>query len=76
MTQLMHPFESVLTGDRETVTTTALKIQQMESEIEQMKFQSELSIRNIETASTSCMEELKNTITGLQHEVAIRKGQR
>ena len=53
-----------------------LEIQHIKSEIEQMKLQSELSIRNFETASISSTAELKNTIIGRQNEIAIRNVQR
>ena len=53
-----------------------LEIQQIKREIEQMKLQSDLSIRNVETANISSTAELKNTIIGRPNEVAIRNVQR
>ena len=48
----------------------------MKGELEQMKLHSELSIENVETASTSSTEELRNTIARLQNEVSVGKVQR
>ena len=48
----------------------------MESELEQMKLLFELSMKNVETASTSSTAELKNTIVGPQNEASIGKVQR
>ena len=70
----MQHFEGVLSGERERlVQQKQLEIQGMNSEIHQMKLKSELSITNVETASPSNTEELKNTIRRLQNEVNSRK---
>ena len=64
-------------GERERLQQQQqIEIERMKSKLEQMKLQSELSIKNVETASTSSTTELRNTIAGLQNEVSVGKGQR
>ena len=48
----------------------------MKSEMEQMRLQSELSTCNVENTSSSSTAKMKNTIVGLQNEVAVEKVQR
>ena len=76
-TELMQRFESGLAGERERLQQQQqTDIERMKGELEQMKLQSELSMKNVETASASSTSELRNTIVGLQNEVSIGKVQR
>ena len=63
-TQLMQCFESGLSIEKERLLQQQqLEIQQMKAEMEQLHLQSELSMCSVESASTSSIAEIKNTIT-------------
>ena len=57
----------------ELITAEQNEIQGLRNDLEQMKLQQELSVRQAETASTSSTVELKQTISGLQNEVSVER---
>ena len=56
--------------------TQQTEIQALRSEIEHLRVPQELSMRTMETASTSSSAELRTTVAGLQQEVSVERAQR
>lgn len=75
--ELVQRMERNTTEDQSTlVTKQTEEIHSLKNEIERMRLQQELAMKNVEAASTSSARELKSVISGLQNGVALEKSQR